>query len=578
MTHLLLYFKRCGMRARIIIKISGVKMKIFFNTLAPLKKEVVKLRNTHKKIFNEKINLQKAQDLLARMYGWQNYNDMGRSHTDMFSMKNINLLNNNELIKHDIYFINNIDVDNKMRLEINKRSVLLSYLDKIDNKNNDKEELFLKEFFNRKSFIQKFFEKNKTKTIDSLFEIPQNTWRYNTTIYGCDKKRLSEIYSGVPVLNALSRGGFFILRESVAMNTFKTIADSLPPEEQHRLKVIDLNNSFTPNDYHRSIDLKKDESIDTIFSYIEGMVYNQGQNDIMRGNALIFLSVYKIALKHIYGKGEGALNNINLKELMTTEKAMRIAFKELCHVKDVEPLREFLRHLPGLDEHKFLNYNQIDEMTYAQFGFVIMHFTTIVCNIDSFHHNKMESFRLSDAVDSKDIIIIVFNEHQGYQNTIQGILSIYRKSLVPMLGVCIDGTPANPMRKRVKTNRFKPIVLDCMELYMIRGFSVVMASCRQLGYAFFSNVSDIDRAKSHCPEEYASSIANTRNKIIVKGVYPTCEAFDISERVSTGAEAIEQLNKLPIKDVDEGKIVYCQHTHYSCMPNESPSMEYLIVN
>lgn len=562
-------------------------MKIFFNTLVPLKKEVAKFRNAYQKTFNKKINLQETQDLVSRMYGWQHYNDMSRSHTEMYSMKNINLLDQDELIKHDIHFIDKIDNSNKIRLEIIKRNVILSYFE--DNDNEDKMQfLFLNEFFNKKTFMQKLLEGNKSNKIDSLFDIPQDSWRKNCTIYGNNKQKLSEIYSGVPVLNAISRGGLFVLRESLATNTIKVISDSLSPEEQHRLKIIDLNNSFANNDYSRSIDLKKDESIKSIFEYLMTMITNRDLdgNGMWIGRCSILMRNYSIALENIYGKGDGALTNVELINLMTTDKIIDIAFNQLEHIKNVENLRNTIRQIPGFDEKNYMYHNTVSQIVYEQMGYLLMQVTTLIKNIDSFHHNKVESIKISDLVNSKDIIVVIFNEERKYVNSITAILALYRKGLSNIIGTSLQSYDSSSLIKKVRSNRFKPIVLDCMESYFVKGFSIVMVQAKSAGYALFGNISDTDRARHRCPEEFASFIANTANNVVVKGAHSTSDIFnDIEANVTSfysnsGEKDKPSKNNIPIKEIEMGKIVYFHLGFHSlsCIDdNVTNEIDYLIV-
>lgn len=522
-------------------------MKIFFKSLAPIKKEVSKLRKTYNSIFGNKINLQIAQDLTANMYGWQHFNEMSHAHGEMLSMGDLNLLDYNQLRENDIHFSDIIDNESKNRLEIKKREVLLNYLSKSEHDSN-KGNKFLIEFLTKKSMLNNLFGKDKDV---SIFDINQSSWRYHTAILGDNQEQLSKIYSSVPILHAIDRGGFFVLRESTAIQAIKNIADSLPEDQQDRIHIIDLNTSFKSSRYNKSIDLKKDEDINTIFSFITSMISENyaGADGMWVERAISLLRCSKLLLNEKYGLKKGALNNINLTKLLTLDEILKIIV-ELGDTKATSSAKGFLVGIPGFDFDDYLKGKEIRSTAYEQMGYLIMQFSTMLAHIDLYHHNKVESINLTEKLHSNDIIFIVYNKGIENNKKLKGILSLFRGSIAPVLGNGIEKRNKNIVPSRIRSNRFKPIILDCADEYLLKGFSVVMAQMRGLGWAGFVHFKIPLRAKGLIPEEYCSLIANTLTKILL-----SAQNIDNKEIIDIGFSQDSNI-ELPRKEINNGIPIY----------------------
>lgn len=499
-------------------------MKIFFRTLAPVKKEVSKFRNTYIKIFNTKVNLSESQDIVAKMYGWQHYNEMSAAH-DTISSEELDLLDYNQLREQDIHFINMMDTVSKSRLEIQKRSVILKFF-KNHKSHFRNEDQFIISFFKKDTgFLEKLIKNIKQDSL-SVFDIPSENWRLGTSIFNDNYDCLYRIYSTVPLLHALDRGGLFIIREELAFDIIKNIADALPENEQERLKVVDLNRSYKNSSYSHCIDIKSTETPRVVFDFVCSIIRNQDEESIWQTRAISLFNLYIKALENIYGTSRGTLKKVKLNKSLGLNNFVDFVRFEVKSEKLKETIfKELFSLLPLFDLEEYLNTGKFKQQTYENYAYLTMQFSEILKDIDFYHLGKLPSLNLTNSLASNDIIFILYKEKEITGRQLKGIFTLFRSSIAPLFGMPLHDNFVKGVREDTliietkRKNSFKPVVLDACDNYISKGMAIVMAQARGIGYSTFYHFKTPLRTNSFQPEEYASIMANTNSKIFIRDQY-----------------------------------------------------------
>jgi intracellular multiplication protein IcmO len=193
----------------------------------------------------------------------------------------------------------------------------------------------------------------------------------------------------------------------------------------------------------------------------------------------------------------------------------------------MEPMRNYLFNLPGY--HKDRRGKQVSQV-FEQHGFITMQLTRVFSSLaDTYGHilrTKLAEVDLKDVVINRRILVVLLpaleKSPDELSNLGKVIISTLKVMMASGLGDEVEGRYQDLVQRK-PTNSSTPFlcILDEYGYYAVKGFAVVPAQARSLGFSVVFAGQDLPAFQKASKEEAASIGANTNIKICMKLEDPT---------------------------------------------------------
>ena len=266
--------------------------------------------------------------------------------------------------------------------------------------------------------------------------------------------------------------------------------------------------------------------------------------DMWKGRAIAFVEALMRLL--VYMRDEGALlldantirNYFDLQRLETIviDKIFPRDEQESVNIENVpklvmDPLRNYLNTLPGYNKEK--KGKQVSQVL-EQHGFITMQLVRSFSSLaDTYGHiirTNLAEVDFKDVVLNRRILVVLLPALEKSPDELANLGKIIVASLKAMMAAGLGEDVEGDFRdviERKPTNAPTPYIciLDEYGYYAVKGFAVVPAQARSLGFSAIFAGQDLPAFQKASKEEAASIGANTNIKICMKLEDPT-ETWD----------------------------------------------------
>lgn len=197
----------------------------------------------------------------------------------------------------------------------------------------------------------------------------------------------------------------------------------------------------------------------------------------------------------------------------------------------LEPIENYVFNLPGYNKEK--KGNQVSQVL-EQHGYITMQLTRVFTSLaDTYGHimrTNLAEVDLKDVVLNRRILCVLLPALEKSPDELSNLGKVIIASLKAMmaagLGDSVEGEIASIIEAK-PTNAKTPYlcILDEYGYYSVKGFAVVPAQARSLGFSVVFAGQDLPSFQKASKEEAASIGANTNIKICMKLEDPT-ETWD----------------------------------------------------
>src|SRR3990167_5242894 len=257
--------------------------------------------------------------------------------------------------------------------------------------------------------------------------------------------------------------------------------------------------------------------------------------DMWKGRAMVFVEALMKTLVYMRDHGKILLDANTIRnyfelprlEAITMDKMFPRDNQEpvsLAEVPDLvlEPITNYLINLPGYDRSK---KGKQGSQVLEQHGFITMQLTKTFGSLaDTYGHiirTNLAEVDLKDVVLNRRILIVLLPALEKSPEELSSLGKVIIASLKAMmaagLGDSVEGTYREVIVRK-PTNAATPYmcILDEYGYYAVKGFAVVPAQARSLGFSVIFAGQDLPAFQKASKEEAASIGANTNIKICMK--------------------------------------------------------------
>lgn len=262
--------------------------------------------------------------------------------------------------------------------------------------------------------------------------------------------------------------------------------------------------------------------------------------DMWKGRAIVFVaSLFKI-LVYMRDQGKILLDANSIRAYFELPKLEAIALDKmfvrdnqdpvsLADAPDIvlEPINNYLATLPGFDKTK---KGKQSTTVFEQHGFITMQLTRVFGSLaDTYGHiirTNLAEVDLKDVVINRRILVVLLPALEKSPDELSNLGKVIIASLKAImasgLGENIEGSYREVVGRKI-TNAPTPYmcILDEYGYYAVKGFAVVPAQARSLGFSVIFAGQDLPAFQKASKEEAASIGANTNIKICMKLEDPT---------------------------------------------------------
>ncbi len=257
--------------------------------------------------------------------------------------------------------------------------------------------------------------------------------------------------------------------------------------------------------------------------------------DMWKGRAIAFVEALMKILVAMRDAGNILLDantirnyfHLNRLEAMVVDKAFIRDGQDTISLEGLpetvgEPIKNYLSTLPGYNmEKKGKQVSQVLE----QHGFITMQLTRVFTSLaDTYGHimrTPLAEVDLKDVVLNRRILVVLLpaleKSPEELSNLGKVIIATLKAMMASGLGNAVEGSYADLIQSK-PTNSKTPYlcVLDEYGYYAVKGFAVVPAQARSLGFSVVFAGQDLPAFQKASKEEAASIGANTNIKICMK--------------------------------------------------------------
>ena len=265
-----------------------------------------------------------------------------------------------------------------------------------------------------------------------------------------------------------------------------------------------------------------------------------GDGDMWKGRAIAFVEALFKILVYQRDAGNILLDPDTIRNYFALERLEAIAADKvfirdgqfdisLEGVPDVvmQPIENYLKTLPGyVKERKGKQVSTVFE----QHGFITMQLTrTFTTFADTYGHimrTKLAEVDLKDVVLNRRVLVVLLPALEKSPDELANlgkiVIASMRSMMAAGLGDSVEGSYQDVItRKPTTANTPFLCVLDEYGYYAVKGFAVVPAQARSLGFSVIFAGQDLPAFQKSSKEEAASIGANTNIKICMKLEDPT---------------------------------------------------------
>jgi intracellular multiplication protein IcmO len=257
--------------------------------------------------------------------------------------------------------------------------------------------------------------------------------------------------------------------------------------------------------------------------------------DMWKGRAIVFVEALMKVLVYMRDKGKILLDANSIRNYFDLSRLEAIAIDKmfprdnlepvsLADAPDVilEPISNYLKTLPGYDASK---KGKQSSTVFEQHGFITMQLTKTFGSLaDTYGHIirvNLAEVDLKDVVLNRRILVVLLPALEKSPDELANLGKVVIASLKAMmaagLGDSVEGTYREVITRK-PTNSPSPYmcILDEYGYYAVKGFAVVPAQARSLGFSVIFAGQDLPAFQKASKEEAASIGANTNIKICMK--------------------------------------------------------------
>ncbi len=262
--------------------------------------------------------------------------------------------------------------------------------------------------------------------------------------------------------------------------------------------------------------------------------------DMWKGRAIVFVESLMKVLVYMRDKGHLLLDANTIRNYFILERLEAMAMDkqfirdnaEPVDLSDapptvLEPIINYVINLPGYDKSR--KGKQVSQVL-EQHGFITMQLTRVFGSFaDTYGHimrTNLAEVDFKDIVLNRRILVVLLPALEKSPDELANLGKIIIASLKAMMAAGLGDTVEGEFRdliKRKPTNSPTPFVsiMDEYGYYAVKGFAVVPAQARSLGFSAIFAGQDLPAFQKASKEEAASIGANTNIKICMKLEDPT---------------------------------------------------------
>lgn len=217
-----------------------------------------------------------------------------------------------------------------------------------------------------------------------------------------------------------------------------------------------------------------------------------------------------------------ALENLFYDNKIIDENGEESIFEGIIPIEVSDPLDNYLSSLPG---YKKGSKGEQSDKAYEQHGYIIMQLTRIFSSLaDVYGHiikTNLAEVDFKDVILNRRILVVLLpaleKSPDELSNLGKMIVASLRSMLAAGLGDKVEGQYKEIIETK-PTNSKSPYlcVLDEYGYYAVKGFAVVPAQARSLGFSVIFAGQDLPAFQKASKEEAASICANTNIKMCMK--------------------------------------------------------------
>ncbi|EKD72301.1 MAG: hypothetical protein ACD_45C00708G0001, partial [uncultured bacterium] len=257
--------------------------------------------------------------------------------------------------------------------------------------------------------------------------------------------------------------------------------------------------------------------------------------DMWKGRAIVFVEALMKVLVYMRDQGKILLDANTIRNYFDLTRLEAIGIDKmfirdnqepvsLANAPDVilEPIMNYLLTLPGFDKSK---KGKQSSQVFEQHGFITMQLTRVFGSLaDTYGHiirTNLAEVDLRDVVLNRRILVVLLPALEKSPDELSNLGKVIIASLKAMmaagLGESVEGTYKEVITRK-PTNSPTPYmcILDEYGYYAVKGFAVVPAQARSLGFSVIFAGQDLPAFQKASKEEAASIGANTNIKICMK--------------------------------------------------------------
>lgn len=257
--------------------------------------------------------------------------------------------------------------------------------------------------------------------------------------------------------------------------------------------------------------------------------------DMWKGRAIVFVEALMKVLVYMRDKGKILLDANSIRNYFELTRLEAIAMdkmfprdnQEPVSLADapeliIEPIRNYVKNLPGYDVSK---KGKQGSQVLEQHGFITMQLTKTFGSLaDTYGHIirvNLAEVDLKDVVLNRRILVVLLPALEKSPDELSNLGKVIIASLKAMMAAGLGDSVEGSYREvitRKPTNAPTPYmcILDEYGYYAVKGFAVVPAQARSLGFSVIFAGQDLPAFQKASKEEAASIGANTNIKICMK--------------------------------------------------------------
>lgn len=272
--------------------------------------------------------------------------------------------------------------------------------------------------------------------------------------------------------------------------------------------------------------------------------------DMWKGRAIVFIQAVMKVLVYMRDQGKILLDANSIRNYFELTRLEAIAMDKmfprdnqepvtLADAPDLilEPIRNYVKNLPGYDPGK---KGKQSPQVLEQHGFITMQLTRVFGSLaDTYGHiirTNLAEVDLKDVVLNRRILVVLLpaleKSPDELANLGKVIIASLRAMMASGLGDSVEGTYREVIVRK-PTNALTPYmcILDEYGYYAVKGFAVVPAQARSLGFSVIFAGQDLPAFQKASKEEAMSIGANTNIKICMKLEDPL-ETWDFFQKTA----------------------------------------------